>query len=161
MSASLVQFRPALLGPSAHSRLASRVACSETRNECSQGLPDVRSPSIPNYPARHRANRPLDAYHQMASSQRSARHSVRALKYLHFVVPSSEDNSSPGLRTEKSNHERSYEPYGSSPVLALGYICSVPPSATESLKESSGIRIAIGLCLDEINHGLLIGLFSV
>jgi len=43
--------------------------------------------------------------------------------------------------------------------LTLGHIRSVPPSATKSLKQSSGVCIAIGLRLNEVDHGLLIRLF--
>src|SRR5580700_3628030 len=39
--------------------------------------------------------------------------------------------------------------------LVLGNIGAVPPSAPKSLKKSSGIRIAIGLRLNEIDHSLL------
>jgi len=43
-------------------------------------------------------------------------------------------------------------------TLILGQISTVPPTAAESLKESRGVGIAIGLGLNEIYHGLLIAL---
>jgi hypothetical protein len=48
---------------------------------------------------------------------------------------------------------------GSTSSLILGHIRAIPPSSAQSLKESSGVSIAIGLGLHEVQRGLLISLF--
>lgn len=43
--------------------------------------------------------------------------------------------------------------------LLLGEIRAVPPAASQRLEESRGVGIAIGLGLNEVYQGLLVGLF--
>jgi len=59
----------------------------------------------------------------------------------------------------ESNHSPAH--FGAASALVLRNVGAIPPSAPKSLKESGGIRIAIGLGLNEIDHRLLVSLLSI